>query len=159
MFVDLEDIPRYEKVLGDPSANIADRVDSLFSLKAFKEPESVDAIIRSFWKEKNSELLKHEICYCLGQMNKSPEHNSRIQKFLEQIIDEKAGFEDIVIHEAFEALGNLGQEGTVAPLKRYLENSKTCTMVQETCFLVDKLLEWNKATDNGKLEKYDKSRL
>ena len=42
-------------------------------------------------------MLKHEICYCLGQMDKSEAHNVLIQAFLERII-----FEDhasIVVHE------------------------------------------------------------
>jgi hypothetical protein len=64
--VDFDKIHDYEKVLGDPSANIADRVDSLFCLKAFNELEAIDAITRSFFNEPKSELLKHEICYCLG---------------------------------------------------------------------------------------------
>jgi deoxyhypusine monooxygenase len=89
---------------------MADRVDSLFCIKAFKEPEAVDALIRCFHKEKSSELLKHEICYCLGQMNKTPEHVNRIQPFLEHVIDEANGYEDIVVHEAFEALGNMNKE-------------------------------------------------
>jgi deoxyhypusine monooxygenase len=72
--VDLEDLKKYESVLSDPSANIADRTDSLFCIKAFKEVEAVDALVRSFHAEPKSELLKHEICYCLGQMDKSEEH-------------------------------------------------------------------------------------
>ena len=76
-------------MLSDPAANIADRVDSLFCMKAFESTNAVEALIRSFHKEPKSELLKHEICYCLGQMNKTPEHVEIIQKFLEEVIDEK----------------------------------------------------------------------
>ena len=64
--VDLEDLQKYEQVLSNPEANIADRVDSLFCIKAFKEVEAIDALVRSFHCEPKSELLKHEICYCLG---------------------------------------------------------------------------------------------
>mmetsp|Transcript_4427 Transcript_4427/g.7537 ORF Transcript_4427/g.7537 Transcript_4427/m.7537 type:complete len:112 (+) Transcript_4427:25-360(+) len=108
--VDLEDLTKYESVLSDPSQPIADRVDSLFCIKAFKEPEAVDSLVRSFHKEPKSELLKHEICYCLGQMNKSEEHVKRIQQFLEHVVDEKSGYPEIVVHEAVEALGNLSQD-------------------------------------------------
>ena len=72
--VDKDDLKKYETVLSDTSAPISDRVDSLFCMKAFNEVEAVEAIIRSFHCEKKSELLKHEICYCLGQMNKTEAH-------------------------------------------------------------------------------------
>ena len=67
--VNLEDLNQYEKILSDTTASVSDRVDSLFCLKAFSELDAIDAIIRSFHIEKKSELLRHEMCYCLGQMN------------------------------------------------------------------------------------------
>ena len=76
--VDLEDLKRYEGVLSDTAAPIADRVDSLFCIKAFKEVDAIDSLVRSFHAEPKSELLKHEICYCLGQMNKSDQHVAKI---------------------------------------------------------------------------------
>jgi deoxyhypusine monooxygenase len=76
--VNLEDLNQYEKVLSDTAAPVSDRVDSLFCIKAFKETEAIDAIVRSFHIEKKSELLRHEMCYCLGQMDKSDEHIKKI---------------------------------------------------------------------------------
>jgi hypothetical protein len=46
-------------------------------------------------------------------MNKSEEHVQEIQKFLEHVIDEKNGYEEIVVHEAVEAMGNLSHENTL----------------------------------------------
>lgn len=69
--VDHQNLLEYEKVLSDKDANIADRVDSLFCIKSFQEVEAVQSLIRSFHCEKKSELLRHEICYVLGQMNKT----------------------------------------------------------------------------------------
>jgi uncharacterized protein YlzI (FlbEa/FlbD family) len=40
-------------------------------------------------------------------MDKTPEHISKIQEFLETVIDEKNGYKEIVVHEAVEALGNM----------------------------------------------------
>jgi hypothetical protein len=62
-------------------------VDSLFCLRAFDEVEAVDGLIKAFHIEKKSELLLHEICYCLGQMNTSPERVVKITEFLEMLID------------------------------------------------------------------------
>jgi len=43
----------------------------------------------------------------MGQMDKSPEHVKKIQEFLEKIVDPKNGYEEIVVHEAAESLGNM----------------------------------------------------
>ena len=157
--VDLENLNQYEKVLSDTSAPVADRVDSLFCMKAFSEVEAVDAIIRSFHCEKKSELLKHEICYCLGQMNKTDEHVKRIQTFLEYVIDDKNNYEEIVVHEAVEAMGNLAEENTLSLIQKYENENKTSSMLYETCFLARELINWKKNTDNGKSENLDFSSL
>lgn len=151
--VDLSDLTKYEAILSDPTAPIADRTDSLFCIKAFGEVEAVDALIRSFHKEPKSELLKHEICYCLGQMNKTEEHVQKIQEFLEHVIDEKNGYPEIIVHEAVEAIGNMGQEGSLELMKRF-EGSES-KMLYETVFLARELINWNKKTENGKSEGLD----
>lgn len=64
--VDLENLKQYEETLSNPENYMADRVDSLFCIKAFNELEAIDALIRAFHKEEKSQLLKHEMCYVLG---------------------------------------------------------------------------------------------
>lgn len=64
--VDLSDLQKYENILCDKSAYMADRVDCLFCIKAFNEIEAIDSLIKAFETEKNSQLLRHEICYLLG---------------------------------------------------------------------------------------------
>jgi deoxyhypusine monooxygenase len=76
--VDLSDVKKYEETLSNPENYMADRVDSLFCLKAFNELEAIDALIRAFHSEKKSQLLKHEICYVMGQMNKTPAHVAKL---------------------------------------------------------------------------------
>ena len=150
--VDLEDLEKYEATLSDTAAPIADRVDSLFCIKAFSGPEAVDALVRSFHKEPKSELLKHEICYCLGQMNRSEEHVKRMQPFLEAVVDPQAGFPEIVVHEAVEALGNLSHENTEKLLTQNDVGHAANVMVEETCFLVKGLMKWKQDTKNGETE-------
>lgn len=84
--------------------------------------------------------MKHEICYCLGQMNKSAEHTDKIQKFLEKLISEDHS--KIILHEAVEALGNMDDENTLKLLKKF-ENEQS-SILYETCYLTIKLIEWNK---------------
>ena len=155
--VDLEDLQKYEASLSDTNANIADRIDSLFCIKAFQGPESIDALIRSFHAEPDSELLKHEICYCLGQMNRSEEHNARMFPFLKEVIDPKNNYTEIVIHEAVEALGNLNEQNTFDLLETV--DSSSSVMLYETCFLAKELITWNKNTENGKTEGIDFAKL
>ena len=97
-------------------------------------------MIRSFQAEPKSELLKHEICYCLGQMNRSEEHVKRMQPFLEQVVNPESGYPEIVVHEAVEALGNISHENTEKLLGSNDVNHATNVMVQETCFLVKELM-------------------
>ena len=40
-------------------------------------------------------------------MNRSDEHIKIIHKFLEEVIDEKNEYREIIVHEAVEALGNM----------------------------------------------------
>ena len=78
IIVDHSDLNKYASCLADPTAPIAERVDALFCLRSFKEIEAVDAMIAGFHAEEKSELLKHEVCYCLGQMNNTPDHVKKI---------------------------------------------------------------------------------
>ena len=88
-------------------------------------------------------------------MDKSPAHVEKIQAFLEKLIDED--HPKIVLHEAVEALGNLNQENTLRLLKKF--EDEPSDILYETCFLTIKLIEWKKATDNGKSEGLNLSKL
>ena len=134
ILVDQEDISKYSTTLNDVKAPIAERVDSLFCLKAFEKIDAIDALIEAFHIEQKSDLLRHEICYCLGQMDNSAEHIKKIQAFLEKIVEGE--YPQIVIHEAVEALGNLDDANTVALLEKYRNsNAEISEMVIETCEL------------------------
>ena len=122
IIVDTNDLQKYSNCLNDVKAPIAERVDALFCLRSFEEIEAVDALIEAFGVEQHSDLLKHEICYCLGQMDNTPEHIAKIQKFLEYIVE--GDFTDIIVHEAVEALGNMDNEQTIALIEKYKQNKR-----------------------------------
>jgi hypothetical protein len=65
---------------------------------------------KAFDFEDRRDLLRHEICYCLGQLNKSPEHVLIILGFFERLL--KGDYTKIVLHEAVEALGNVSKKIT-----------------------------------------------
>ena len=98
----------YSQNLLNLKSPIADRVNALFCLRTISSLTSIDSLLQAFREEPSSELLKHEICYCLGQMTKSPDHIKKIQEFMEEIIEEGHDkHTNIVLHEAVEAMGNL----------------------------------------------------
>lgn len=78
IIIDHAKVPEYATTLQDTAAPIADRVSTLFCLRTVGSIESIDALIKAFYDEARSDLLRHEICYCLGQMDKSPEHIHKI---------------------------------------------------------------------------------
>lgn len=75
------------------------------------------------------------------------------------MIDEKNGYQEIVVHEAVEAMGNLNQENSISLLKRYEDENKTTTMLYETCFLAKENILWKNATQDGKTEGLDMKKL
>ena len=58
--------PEYAATLRDLKAPVAERVNALFCLRTISSLTSVDALIQAFKEEPKSELILHEICYCLG---------------------------------------------------------------------------------------------
>ncbi|CDW84373.1 deoxyhypusine hydroxylase [Stylonychia lemnae] len=155
IWIDHDKVSEYAATLQDLTLPIPKRVSSLWCLRTVSSLECLDALFRAFEIEQSSELLKHEICYALGQMDKSPEHIEKIQNFLEKVLDED--HPKIVLHEAVEALGNINSENTLKLLKRF--ENETSEILYETCFLTIKLVEWREKTENGKTEGLNLSKL
>ncbi len=86
MIVYHEKVAEYAATLQEIANPITDRISALFCLRTIASVESVEALIRAFDLEDKSDLIRHEICYCLGQMNKSPEHVQVILEFFERIL-------------------------------------------------------------------------
>jgi deoxyhypusine monooxygenase len=78
IIIDHSKVPEYAEKLIDNKRRIPERVSSLFCLRTVASIEAIDALIQAFDNEPVSDLLRHEICYCLGQMDKSPEHVHKI---------------------------------------------------------------------------------
>ena len=134
--------PEYSATLQDITKPITDRINALFCLRTVATIEAVEGMIKAFDLEDRSDLIRHEICYCLGQMNKSPEHVKIILNFFERILS--GDYTKIVLHEAVEALGNVSEENNLKLLDRFSEEKDG--ILYETCFLTQKLVEWRNAT-------------
>ncbi|XP_043266455.1 deoxyhypusine hydroxylase isoform X2 [Venturia canescens] len=82
----------------------------------------------------SSALLKHELAYCLGQMQ-----DSRAIPVLVEVLKDRIQ-EPMVRHEAGEALGAIGDVQVIPILEEYSKDS--VTEVAETCQLALERIKW-----------------
>lgn len=94
--------------------------------------EKLDSILTILGSETKSILLRHEACYVLGQLK-----DKRAVPILRRLLDDPNEHE-ITRHEAAEALGAIGEEGSLECLCMY--TSSESVPLKETCELgVDRL--------------------
>ena len=143
-----------EKLISDPtilalrktliaeSQPLARRFRALFALKdlASQHPPTlqtrlaIEAIAAGFTSP--SALLKHELAYCLGQTR-----NLTSVPYLRAVLEDK--HEDAMCrHEAAEALGALGDEGSIQLLKEICNQTEEAEVVRETCEIAVERIEW-----------------
>lgn len=87
-----ERIEQIGNVLNDPNRPLKERFRALFTLKNLGGTLAVNAISKCFTDD--SALLKHELAYCLGQMQ-----DPSAIPYLVQVIEDKSQ-EPMVRHEA-----------------------------------------------------------
>jgi HEAT repeats len=128
--------------LTSESEPLAKRFRALFSLKHLASanpptPDSdpaVSAIAAAF--SSPSALLKHELAYCLGQTR-----NLHAVPHLQRVLKDKA--EDAMCrHEAAEALGALGDRGSLVLLEKLRDDPDEETVVRETCEIAVDRIRW-----------------
>ena len=126
------------ETLIDTKSPLALRFRALFSLKAIGANGDIDAIqaIAAGFKD-DSELLKHELAYVLGQTKQQ----AAVQPLTDVLEDLKQ--QPMVRHEAAEALGAIGDERSLAILERY-EKEDPLEIVRQTCELAIARIQWIK---------------
>jgi len=130
-------VERYGKILNDPNARLSSRFRALFSLKNLAS-ESENAIIemgKSFTD--SSELLKHELAYCLGQTK-----NEKALEILRSVLND-GNQEPVVRHEAAEAIGAIAPADLEQYLKKLMESDKDIE-VRETAHLAYERIKFHK---------------
>ncbi|PRT53298.1 Deoxyhypusine hydroxylase [Wickerhamiella sorbophila] len=119
--------------------DMAHRFRALFHLKSLGaegNQEAIDIIAEGF--KDPSELLKHEMAYCLGQTKQK-----YALKPLEDVLkdlDQQA----MVRHEAAEALGAIGDSEALDILKYYYEHDPL-EVVRQTCELAIARIHWEQS--------------
>ncbi|XP_018616459.1 deoxyhypusine hydroxylase [Scleropages formosus] len=120
------------RILADPQVPLTARFRALFTLRNLGGAEAIDWISKTFVDE--SALLKHELAYCLGQMQ-----DEKAIPILEVVLKDTTQ-EPMVRHEAGEALGAIGNPEVLDLLKEYSKDP--VIEVAETCQLAVRRLEW-----------------
>lgn len=127
-----QEVDAIGQMLVDPKQPLQARFRALFTLRGLGGPGAIAWISQAF--SDNSALLKHELAYCLGQMQ-----DARAIPVLLAVLRD-CHQEPMVRHEAGEALGAIGDPGVLDVLKQYCADP--VVEVAETCQLAVGRLEW-----------------
>lgn len=141
--IDTASLEQLRDVLVNKSGDVklANRFRALFNLKNVgaesQDPaearKAIDYIAESF--ADNSELLKHEVAYVLGQIN-----NLYASKHLRAVLESKDQ-QIMVRHEAAEAIGALGDKDLLPLLLEYFANDPSIE-IRQTCELAIERINW-----------------
>ncbi|EFJ53045.1 deoxyhypusine hydroxylase [Volvox carteri f. nagariensis] len=116
----------------DPNTTLPEKYRILFSLRNVKGAAAHDALELALTDE--SALFRHDVAFCLGQRQ-----DARAVEVLTNILH-NTGEHPMVRHEAGEALGAIGTEECLAPLRAHLNDE--VLEVAETCQLALQRIEW-----------------
>lgn len=144
------------RALASESTPLASRFRALFSLKHLASSENsqqaqaaIEAIAAAFTTP--SALLKHELSYCLGQTK-----NLAAVPFLRDRLEDH-NEDPMVRHESAEALGALGDAGSLDIMRRMRDDPKEPDVVRETCDIAVDRINWqlSEASKKEQLRKSD----
>lgn len=127
-----QEVEAIGQTLVDTKQPLQARFRALFTLRGLGGPNAIAWISRAFGDD--SALLKHELAYCLGQMQ-----DPRAIPVLAGVLQDTRQ-EPMVRHEAGEALGAIGKPEVLELLKQY--SADPVVEVAETCQLAVQRLEW-----------------
>lgn len=125
---------REKLVLLPEEQEVVDRYQEIFRLRNVAGEEGVEGLIKAF-NEHPSNLLRHEICYALGQTRET-----RAVPFLRKCLED-VNENGMVRHEAAEALGAIGDMESMELLKKFLNDP--AKEVSQTCELAIARLQWS----------------
>jgi len=138
MTVNQEQIEKVGLLLNNKERPLKERFRALFTLKNIGGEASIDWIAKAFSDE--SALLKHEVAYCLGQLQ-----DPYAIPVLTSVLSDTSR-EPIVRHEAGEAPAAIGGEEVELTLKKFSEND--VVEVVETCQLALDMIKYRKNNKN-----------
>ncbi|CAN3372666.1 hypothetical protein DIURU_004843 [Diutina rugosa] len=151
--VDQASLAQLKEILCNPESQLANRFRALFNLKNIgaeggnDATTAIDYIAEAF--KDDSELLKHEVAYVLGQIK-----NDYAAPHLQNVLKDESQ-QCMVRHEAAEALGAIGHQGSLPLLKEYYENDPL-EEIRQTCELAIERINWENS-EKAKTEQLEQS--
>lgn len=139
------DIKHVGALLNDSSKPLKERFRALFTLKNIGGQVSIEEIARCF--SDRSDLLKHELAYCLGQMQ-----DIRAIPSLTSVLNNEEQ-SVIVRHEAGEALGAIGCPSVLPLLQSYCLHE--VPELAETCQLAVQRIQYLQCNKNTPSDEKD----
>uniref|UniRef100_A0A1B6CET4 Deoxyhypusine hydroxylase n=1 Tax=Clastoptera arizonana TaxID=38151 RepID=A0A1B6CET4_9HEMI len=127
-----DQIKRIGLVLKNDRRPLKERFRALFTLKNIGGSCAIECIIKCF--DDSSALLKHELAYCLGQM----QDKTALPVLISILKDQYQ--EPMVRHEAAEAIGAIGCINVLDILEEYAFDP--VIEVAETCQLAKNSIKW-----------------
>ncbi|KAJ2776210.1 deoxyhypusine hydroxylase [Coemansia javaensis] len=118
---------------------LAQRYRALFSLKALNDAEAAQIIGEALGIKGDSDLFKHEVVYCLGQMC----NKAAIPALIKAMADVDS--HDMVRHEAAESLGAISDPSVVPELEKYVDDP--CRPLAETCVIALEKIRFDHSAD------------
>lgn len=115
---DTHDVKLLSERLQNQSLSLCDRFSAMFALRNKRSDDATAALADSLVKCSDSALLQHEVAYVLGQLQ-SP----ATVPALEAVLQDKA-CDEMVRHEAAEALGSIGTKEAMRILQQYRDDDK-----------------------------------
>ena len=142
-----DQVEKIGDLLINPDRPLKERFRALFTLKNIGGQQCIDWIAKALGDE--SALLKHEVAYCLGQLQ-----DPLAIPILTQVLSDPAR-EPIVRHEAAEALAAIGGDVVKETLTRHAQDP--VVEVRETCQLGLEMVEFrrNKSMEGNKYGSVD----
>ncbi|XP_066262950.1 deoxyhypusine hydroxylase [Euwallacea similis] len=128
-------------VLNNPARPLKERFRALFTLRNIGGTTAIQNIEKCF--QDDSALLKHELAYCLGQMQ-----DTTANPILVQVL-ENVNEHPMVRHEAAEALGAIGSPEMIQILQKFKNDQSV--EVAETCELALERIKWVQNPDSTNL--------
>jgi len=123
------DVSTLTKTLLDPSLSLFVRYRALFTLRNIGTPAAIDALSSALLSPNEicSSLFKHEVAFVFSQMS-DPHSVPALVKVLE---DERE--EEMVRHEAAEALGGIATDEVLPMLRKWAVKDDAPRVVRESC--------------------------
>ncbi|KAI9500133.1 deoxyhypusine hydroxylase [Coemansia spiralis] len=123
---------------------LSQRYRALFSLKGLNDDAAAEIIGEALRIKDDSDLFKHEVAYCLGQLGRK----AAIPALLEAMATVDS--HDMVRHEAAESLGAISDPSVIPELEKYVNDP--CQPLAETCVLAIEKIRYDHSEDAQKAD-------